>query len=86
MTLEELQMDIDEFIRSFDESLKPLNIWKPFVEEIFSDSSTGENELFNSDDTFLIKNLEYLRNISLFLAKTDTVMQGRNILNQFIFD
>jgi len=65
MLVDDLQKLTDEYVIDSNLSLTPKPIWRPFIESLFE--GIVKLDLDNKDKV-LVGNLDYLKNVALFLA------------------
>lgn len=76
MKLSKLQNITDEYVKSKNRSLVTKLKWKPFMEEFFKDV-----EGFNPEQKFFIGCIDWLKNVSYFMAITDEQDLGKSTKN-----
>lgn len=85
MTIDQLQLITDAYVKSENSSVTPRIIWRPLIEEIFNDIPDVD---LNKIDRILVANLGYIKNLALLLASTDDDMLGNLMtynLKKFIY-
>lgn len=67
MLLDDLQRVTDEFVKSYNDSLEPKLLWKPFVDELLKDIYKFDYKR----QKIFIPEIEYLKEIALLLAQVE---------------
>ncbi|XP_076683481.1 M13 family metallopeptidase neprilysin 5 [Andrena cerasifolii] len=68
MSVDNLQKLTDQYVTGVNASLTPKPLWRPFIESLFKGIDTLD---LNGKDKVLIADLEYLKDVALYLALSE---------------
>lgn len=74
MSVDNLQKLTDQYVTEVNASLTPKPLWRPFIESLFKGIDTLD---LNGKDKVLIADLEYLKDVALYLALSEEEELGK---------
>lgn len=72
MTLDNLQNITDEYVKSTNDTLIPILLWKPFVTQLFREFKEFDENKTN----ILVADIDYMKDVAVLLASTDERLIG----------